>query len=111
MLQLPDVLASRAWVTGHFHGLIAALCAGRPVCALPSNTVKVEGFLHDAGLAEACLLNKGWINLPAADQRNALAQRFEMQRTERFVRRREDALAASAARIGAMFDSVAALAK
>lgn len=111
VLQLPDVLTSRAWVTGRFHGLIAALCAGRPVCALPSNTAKVEGFLLDTGLAEACLLEKGWINLPVADQRNVLAQRFDMQRTEAFLQRRQDALTVSAERIGAMFDTVAALAK
>lgn len=109
LLQLPDVMASRAWVTGRFHGLIAALCAGRPVCALRSNTAKVEGFLQDTGLAEACLLDSSWIGAPVAQQRNELSRRFDLQRTAAFVQRRDDALAAAAKRIDTMFDSVAAL--
>src|SRR5690606_13460001 len=42
LLQLTDVMASQAWITGRFHGLIAALCVGRPVCAISSNTAKIE---------------------------------------------------------------------
>ena len=111
LLQATDVLASRTWVTGRFHGLIAALCAGRPVCALPSNTSKVEGFLQDFGLAEACLLGREWISAPVAVKRTDLARRFDIQRAEAFVRRRDDALLAAAARIDAMFDSIADLAR
>jgi polysaccharide pyruvyl transferase WcaK-like protein len=40
----------RLLVTGRFHGVTLALCAGTPVLALPSNTPKIEAVLSDAGL-------------------------------------------------------------
>lgn len=109
LLQLPDLMASRAWITGRFHGLIAALCAGLPVCALGSNTAKVEGFLRDSGLDEACLLNRDWLTAPIEQKRSELARRFEMQRSEAFIQRRDTYLQTAAARIDRMFDTVANL--
>lgn len=109
LLQLTDVLTSQSWVTGRFHGLIAALCAGRPVCAMSSNTAKIEGFLHDAGLAEACLLDEHWLNASADLKREELAWRFKMQQTEEFILRRDQYLETAATRIDFMFDDIAAL--
>lgn len=111
LLQATDVISAKAWVTGRFHGLIAALCAGRPVCALPSNTSKIEGFLHDAGLAEACLLDRVcWTVAPVEQQHEELARRFEMQRASAFIQHREAYLVAADLQINQMFDTVARLA-
>lgn len=110
LVQSTDVLAATNWVTGRFHGLIAALCAGRPVCALPSNTSKIEGFLWDHGLAEACLLDSDWLLAPLSRQRDDLTRRFDTQRTEAFIQQRDGVLDAAVLRIDAMFDSLAALA-
>ncbi|MGV1912365.1 hypothetical protein [Agrobacterium vitis] len=110
LLQLTDVMTAQSWVTGRFHGLIAALCAGRPVCALSSNTAKIEGFLRDAGLAEECLLGTDWISAPAEHKRNELVSRFEMQRTPAFIQRRDSYLEAAQIQIDKMFDAVARLA-
>jgi hypothetical protein len=111
LLQSTDILAARGWLTGRFHGLLAALCAGRPVCALPSNTAKIEGFLRDHGLADACLLGDDWLAAPRPKQRRILERRLEAQRNPGFIRRREAALARTATRIEAMFDALAALAR
>ena len=47
-----SLLASfRLLVTGRFHGVTLALCAGTPVLAVSSNTPKIEAVLGDAGLA------------------------------------------------------------
>jgi len=111
LMQLTDVMAARAWVTGRFHGLIAALAAGRPVCALSSNTAKIEGLLFDAGLADECLLPADWISAPVEIQRDQLEKRFESQRTSGFIERRESYLRFAKDRIGLMFDAVAATAR
>jgi polysaccharide pyruvyl transferase WcaK-like protein len=37
-------------VTGRFHGVTLALCAGTPVLAIPSNTPKIEAMISDVGL-------------------------------------------------------------
>lgn len=110
LLQLTDLMSAHSWVTGRFHGLIAALCAGRPVCALSSNTAKVEGFLRDAGLAEECLLAADWVSAPADHKRNELAWRFEMQRAPAFIQRRESFLEETQIQIDKMFEAVARLA-
>lgn len=55
------------------------------------------------GVAEAFALASGWIN--------KMSLRFDMQRTEAFIRRRGDALAAAVAGIDKMFDRVANLAR
>lgn len=110
LLQLPDLMSANAWVTGRFHGMIAALCAGLPVCALSSNTAKIEGLLQDAGLAEACLLEPDWLSLPDDRKREVLVRRFALQQTSEFVKRREVYLETAAQQIDQMFDNVAALA-
>jgi len=106
LLQLTDLIASRTWVTGRFHGLIAALCAGLPVCALSSNTSKIEGCLLDSGLGDACLLSQDWLSAPVDQKRSELASRFKIQRTENFIQRRDAYLEMAAARIDRMFDAV-----
>jgi hypothetical protein len=111
LLQSTDILAARGWLTGRFHGLLAALCAGRPVCALPSNTAKIEGFLRDHGLADACLLGDDWLAAPRAKQRRILERRLEAQRNPGFIRRRQAALTSAATRVEAMFDALSALAR
>lgn len=110
LLQLTDVMTSEAWVTGRFHGLIAALCAGRPVCVLSSNTAKIEGFLQDGGLTEACFLDETWLAASAEMKRDELGRRFEMQQTETFIERRDLYLKDAATRIDLMFDQIAVLA-
>ncbi len=109
LLQATDLMAAKAWVTGRFHGLIAAVCAGIPVCALPSNTKKVEGFLHDAGLAEACLLDPTWTDAPVLQQRDELARRFETQQSAAFIEHREAYLETAEMKINQMFGAVARL--
>ena len=109
LLQMTDLMTAKAWVTGRFHGLIAALCAGHPVCALRSNTAKVEGFLHDAGLVEACLLSPNWSIAPVEQKRSELTWRFEMQQTATFIHLRETYLETADERITLMFDAVASL--
>lgn len=111
LLQLTDLMAAEAWVTGRFHGLIAALSAGLPVCAVSSNTSKIEGLLDDAGLNEACLLPPEWLSAPGPQKRRELVKRFQIQQTSEFIQRREIYLEAAVQRIDQMFDSTAALAK
>lgn len=110
LLQLTDVMMAQAWVTGRFHGLIAALCAGLPVCVLSSNTAKIEGFLRDGALTEACFLEEDWLAAPAEMKRDELEKRFKIQQTEAFIQRRDLYLQDAAARIDLMFDNVANLA-
>jgi polysaccharide pyruvyl transferase WcaK-like protein len=40
----------RLLMTGRFHGMTLALCAGTPVLAVPSNTPKIEAVMSDVGL-------------------------------------------------------------
>ncbi|MCV2361772.1 polysaccharide pyruvyl transferase family protein [Paucibacter sp. TC2R-5] len=47
-------------VTGRYHGLIAALCAGVPSLALPTNTPMIEGLFGDVGLDRKFLLPASW---------------------------------------------------
>lgn len=110
LLQAPDVVSSHAWVTGRYHGLIAALCAGRPVCALPSNTHKIEGLLADAGLGEACLLPAAWQGASAQKRTSMVDERLELQREGRVVRARQEYLAYAVAAIERMLDEVSSLA-
>lgn len=64
ILRSPSELAAAgACVTGRFHGLIASLVAGVPTVALPSNTPKVEGLVHDMDLPESLLLDGSWHRL------------------------------------------------
>jgi hypothetical protein len=64
ILRNPDeLLSADACLTGRFHALVAALCKGLPVIAVPSNTPKIEGLLKDAGITDAVLLEEGWISL------------------------------------------------
>ena len=57
-----------ACVTGRYHGLIAALCAGLPTLAVASNTPKIEGMFEDMGLADNFVLEGDWLDFPAATQ-------------------------------------------
>lgn len=111
LLQITDVTAARGWVTGRFHGLVAALSAGIPVCALSSNTSKIEGLLRDAGLAEACLLDPEWMSETNKRKRDEVVRRFEMQNDRAFVQRREIYLEQAVQRIDKMFDQTAGLAQ
>lgn len=109
LLQVPDLMTASGWVTGRFHGMIAALCAGQPVCALRSNTAKVEAFLGDAGLAEACRLSRFWRRYSVERQMEEVTRRFEMQKEAGFIAKRNAFLQDAATRIDDMFDAVAAL--
>lgn len=68
-LQLAD-----ACITGRFHGLTAAICAGVPVVAVSSNTPKIEGLLDDIGILENVLLPDTWLFQGRNKQRD-LAER------------------------------------
>lgn len=59
---------AQGWISGRFHGVVAALCAGVPVVALPSATHKIEGMLRDAGLLDVAVLPEDWLTLSSADQ-------------------------------------------
>lgn len=109
LLQMTDVMGAQAWLTGRFHGLIAALCAGLPVCSMTSNTSKIEGLLNDAGIADACLLDKSWMVAPIAEKREILGRRLEMQKTRDFIQRRDHFLNGARQQIDEMFDKTAAL--
>lgn len=109
LLQAPDVMSSHAWVTGRYHGLIAALCANRLVCALPSNTHKIEGLLTDSGLGEACLLPAAWLDVTAAQQISMVDERLEMQQDAGVIKARQEYLAHAVASIERMFDEVTRL--
>ena len=109
LLQITDLMAAQGWVTGRFHGMIGALCAGRPVCAIGSNTAKIEGLLDDFGLGAECLLGADWHLKPPAAQRVDVERCLDLQQDPAFIARRERALHAACDRIGRMFDQVAAL--
>ena len=109
LLTAPDLLTSARWVTGRYHGLIAALAAGKPVCATPSNTHKIEAMLGDAGLS-AALLPADWETLEPKDQDAAIDAAFGAQDQD-FIARRTAYTADAVARIEAMFDDLAALAQ
>lgn len=108
LLTPPDLLTAEVWVTGRYHGLIAALAAGRRVCAIRSNTHKIEAMLHDACLT-AALLPADWETLPAPDQDAALTRAIAAQDVD-FAQRARAHVADAVTRINAMFDQIAALA-
>ena len=108
LLTAPMLTSAPRWITGRFHGLIAALAAGRKICAIPSNTHKIEALLADANLSDA-LLPAEWETLPPADQDARIATCFARQ-TADFDQRRAAFIARSVALIEAMFDQTAALA-
>jgi Polysaccharide pyruvyl transferase len=62
LTNLDQLASTKGCLTGRFHGLIAALCSGRPVVALPSNTHKIEGLLDDAGISDVSLLPEEWVS-------------------------------------------------
>jgi hypothetical protein len=72
-----ELAADLGCVTGRYHGLIAALCAGLPVQALASNTPKIEGMLADMGLGRAALLDARWLNQGHRQQRATVERRLE----------------------------------
>ncbi|TKD14568.1 polysaccharide pyruvyl transferase family protein [Rhodobacter capsulatus] len=109
LLQVTDLMSAEAWVTGRFHGLIGALCAGRPVCATRSNTAKIEGLLADLGLTEACLLGEDWGSKPRPEQVLEVHSCLDRQKDPAFMARRDQQLLSACDRIGQMFDQVAAL--
>ncbi len=111
LMQLPDLMTCHAWVTGRFHGLVAALCLGRPVCALSSNTSKVEGLLRDADITDFCLLGKDWSSAPFEQQLSELVSRFEAQKSVTFIKRRDKFLQTATDQSRCMFDALAALAE
>lgn len=111
LLQITDMMSAEAWLTGRFHGLIAALSAGLPVCAVRSNTAKIEGSLGDAGLSEACLLGRDWLTASDNEKHQELSHRFDMQRQPDFIAKREDYLENAMLRIEDMFDQTAYLSK
>lgn len=45
-----DLATARVVLTGRHHGVCAAILAGRPFVAVPSNTFKIEGMLQHLGL-------------------------------------------------------------
>lgn len=108
LLTAPMLTSAPRWITGRFHGLIAALAAGRKICAIRSNTHKIEALLADANLSDA-LLHADWETLPPADQDAHIAACFARQ-TADFDQRRAAFIARSVALIEAMFDQTAALA-
>ena len=62
-----DLSTARIVLTGRHHGVCAAIMAGRPFVALPSNTFKLEGLLEGLGLGrllvadfEALLAARDW---------------------------------------------------
>ncbi len=87
-----------AVLTGRFHGLTAALAAGVPFVALPSNTPKVEGLLEDAGIADRALLPREWASLghyaqlDAANERLASQDAAFAEATGRYVAQSLDAI-------------------
>lgn len=109
LLQITDLLSASAWVTGRFHGLIGALCAGRPVCAVRSNTAKIEGLLGDFGLASECLLSDEWLSKPINEQVIEVDRILEIQKTPAFTARRDLVLKSACHQIDQMFDQVGAL--
>lgn len=108
LLTAPVLTTAPRWITGRYHGLIAALAAGRKICAIRSNTHKIEALLADANLSDA-LLPPDWETLPPADQDARIAACFARQ-TPDFDQRRADFITRSVTLIDAMFDQTAALA-
>ena len=96
---LQEIATCRGLVAGRFHAMCLALLADTPVVAMPSNTLKTQGLLHDAGLShrlaedpvQALRLVRTWM-----DQDRDRAARF-------VVKARTDALA--------MFRKIASLAR
>ncbi|MDN5536196.1 MULTISPECIES: polysaccharide pyruvyl transferase family protein [Comamonas] len=70
-LQLADTC-----ITGRFHGLTAAMCAGVPVVAVSSNTPKIEGLLDDIGIREDVLLPDKWLELGRNRQRDSAERKL-----------------------------------
>lgn len=96
---LCEIATPRGLIAGRFHAMCLAMLAETPFVALPSNTLKTQGLLRDAGLSHrlaedpvvALRLVRNW-----SDQ--------ERDRTARFVARaRTDAFA--------MFREIASLAR
>jgi hypothetical protein len=67
--QIGAIASASVVVTGRFHGICLAILAGCPFVAFASNTHKIEGLLHDAGLgAGGCLFDDPPENPVARDQ-------------------------------------------
>ncbi|SMO83506.1 polysaccharide pyruvyl transferase family protein [Paracoccus laeviglucosivorans] len=109
LLQAPDLMSARGWLTGRFHGLVAALCAGRPVCAIPSNTFKIEAMLGDAQLLHECLLPSDWTQADGATRRRMVDARLAAQADPGFIERRALFIAQAGRGIASMFDDLASL--
>lgn len=109
LLQAFHVRAAQHWVTGRFHGMLAALCAGRPVAVVGSNTHKIEGSLEDAGLLEHALLPKDWHVRDAKQQAEMLDRHFSCWDKE-CVEKTHHYINDATHRIEGMFDELAALA-
>lgn len=77
ILRSPKILQfADACITGRFHGLTAAICAGVPVVAVSSNTPKIEGLLGDIGIHENVLLSSKWLALGRNRQRDLVEQKI-----------------------------------
>jgi hypothetical protein len=109
LLQGTTVPAARRWISGRYHGVIAAFCANLPVVTVPSNTFKIEGLLADAGLSAACMLPQNWANMPLSDLALIIEEKFanwgeaESAAQILYIQRANE-------QITKMFDEVAALA-
>jgi hypothetical protein len=79
ILRSPDELSRfDSCVTGRYHGLIAALCAGVPTIAVGSNTPTIEGMLFDMELSNAALLGEDWLHAGHGLQWQHVQDRLEM---------------------------------
>jgi hypothetical protein len=77
-----DLTTARVVLTGRHHGVCAAIMAGRPFVAMPSNSFKIEGFLQAIGLGhlmatdfDGLLRARDWA-VGHADAFTALRERF-----------------------------------
>ncbi|MDS9467382.1 polysaccharide pyruvyl transferase family protein [Paracoccus sp. MBLB3053] len=110
LLQAPDLKSARGWVTGRFHGLVAAISAGRPACAIPSNSFKIEAMLRDADMVDECLLPREWIEANPVEKRSAVSRCLDAQATDLFEAKRMRYVSLASERIEEMLDRVATLA-
>jgi polysaccharide pyruvyl transferase WcaK-like protein len=87
-------------ISGRFHGCCLAMLLGLPVLGLPSNTHKIEGLFHDAGLGNTALITRG--------RRHEVERRFEhVQACQEEVRQY---ISTARTRIDQLFNDIAQLA-
>lgn len=87
-------------ISGRFHGCCLAMLVGIPVLGLASNTHKIEGLFHDAGLGDPAIVKRG--------TRREVANRF--QRVERQQDKVQRYVATAREQIEELFDDIARIA-